>query len=103
MIRKFFQSCGGQSSVNLEHRLEQRKKVMDLTEDLAVIEPYQLLAKSLASLIKTATIYIREFDKKIADLFHKMDDSELFQSLLGAGFCLGPWLLVALGEDRDRY
>jgi len=102
-IRKFFQSYGGQSTVNLNHRLEQRKKALYLTEDPAVIEPYQLLAKSLASLIKTATIAIREFDKQIASQFHVMDDSEIFQSLPGVGPCLGPRLLVAFGEDRSRF
>jgi len=102
-IRKFFQSYGGQSTVKLNYRLEQRKKVMYLTEDSAVIEPYQLLAKSLASLVNTATIAIREFDKQIAIEFHGMADSDFFQSLPGAGLCLGPRLLVAFGEDRNRF
>jgi len=101
-IRKFFQSYGGQSAVNLNHRLEQRKKVMYLTEDPAVIEPYQRLAKSLASLIKTATIAIREFDKQIASLFHEMEDSEIFLSLPSVGPCLGPRLLVAF-TTRPKY
>jgi len=102
-IRKFFKSYGGQSMVNLNHRLEQRKKAMYLTEDLAVIEPYQLLAKSLASLVKTAIIAIREFDKQIAELFHEQEDSKIFESLPGTGICLGPRLLVAFGEDRSRF
>jgi len=102
-IRKFFQSYGGQSTVKLNHRLEQRKKVMSLTEDPAVIEPYQLLAKSLATIIKTTTIVIREFDKEIANLFHEMEDSNIFKSLPSAGICLGPRLLVAFGEDRSRF
>jgi transposase len=102
-IRRFFKSYGGQSMVNINYRLEQRKNAMHLTEDAAVIEPYQLLAKSLASLIKASTIAIREFDKQIAKLFHESEDSKIFESLPGVGICLGPRLLVVFGEDRSRF
>ncbi len=102
-IRNFFKSYGGQSMVNINERLAQRKKAMPLTEDLAIIEPYQLLAKSLASLIKTSIMVIREFDKQIAELFHETQDSKIFESLPGVGICLAPRLLVAFGEDRSRF
>ncbi len=102
-IRKFFQSYGGKSMVGLEGRLEQLKSAQPLTNDPAVIEPYQLLAKSLSMIIKTTTMAIREFDKEISTLFHSMEDAELFNSLPGVGPCLAPRLLVAFGEDRRRF
>ncbi len=44
-----------------------------------------------------------EYDKEIERLFLKHADSELFQSLPGAGARLAPRLLAELGDDRSRY
>lgn len=46
---------------------------------------------------------IAEYDKEISRLFLKHADSELFQSLPGAGARLAPRLLAELGDDRSRY
>jgi transposase len=46
---------------------------------------------------------IAEYDKEIERLFLNHADSELFQSLPGAGARLAPRLLAELGDDRSRY
>jgi transposase len=46
---------------------------------------------------------IADYDKEIERLFLKHADSELFQSLPGAGTRLAPRLLAEMGEDRSRY
>jgi hypothetical protein len=46
---------------------------------------------------------ITTFDTKIEKLFEFHPDAELFAALPGAGPHLAPRLLVAFGEERDRY
>jgi transposase len=46
---------------------------------------------------------IADYDKEIERLFLTHADSELFQSLPGAGKRLAPRLLAEIGDDRTRY
>lgn len=46
---------------------------------------------------------IADYDKEISRLFLSHADSELFQTLPGAGTRLAPRLLAELGDDRSRY
>src|SRR5579859_8052730 len=57
------------------------------------------LVEQLLPLVKQ----IAEYDKAITDLFLTHADSQIFESLPGAGCRLAPRLLAEWGEDRSRY
>src|SRR5579863_6463451 len=59
---------------------------------LALVDQLEPLLKQIA-----------EYDKETLRLFLSHADSELFQSLPGAGTRLAPRLLAELGDDRSRY
>jgi len=102
-IRKFFLSYGGRAAPFIEQRIEAIAEAVPLTHDRAIIESHQLLAVSLANQILTTAKAIQLFDKEIEQIFEAMPDAELFKSLPGTGPCLAPRLLVAFGENRDRF
>lgn len=57
------------------------------------------LVEQLLPLVKQ----IAEYDKAITDLFLTHADSQIFESLPGAGKRLAPRLLAEWGDDRHRY
>lgn len=74
-----------------------------LTEDVAIVVPFQALVRALISLLKVVLQQLLNFELKIAELFESLPDAELFQALPGAGSHLAPRLLAAFGEDRSRF
>ena len=46
---------------------------------------------------------IKTYDERIETLFNTLPDAGLFKSLPGMGPCMGPRMLVALGDNRDRF
>lgn len=46
---------------------------------------------------------IKVFNDEISKLFHTLPDANIFESLPSAGPCMAPRLLVAFGENRDRF
>ena len=102
-IRKFFLAAGGSSVPLIEKRIEIINQAQYITEDTAIIDSHQLLAKSVAAQIITTVKAIRMFDTEIDKLFHELPDAEFFESLPSAGPCMAPRLLVAFGENRDRF
>ena len=67
------------------------------------IDSHQLLAISISEQIITTVRAISMFDIEIDKLFYEQPDAELFESLPSAGPCMAPRLLVAFGENRDRF
>ena len=61
------------------------------------------LMLALVAQLEPLVKQIAEYDKEIERLFLNHADSELFQSLPGAGARLAPRLLAELGDDRSRY
>ena len=102
-IRAFFTSVGGRAAPRIEEHLEAIRKAIPLTCDPGVIDSHRLLAVTLARQIQQLIQAIKTFDQEIESLFDTMEDANLFQSLPGAGQWLGPRLLVAFGEDRNRF
>jgi len=74
-----------------------------MQEDQAVLITHQLRATSIAEQMLATLKAIRKFDKEIHDTFYSLPDAKLFDCLPGAGPKLAPRLLVAFGEQRDRY
>jgi transposase len=74
-----------------------------LTRDVAIIAPHLLETLVLIEQIKVALKAIERFDDAIACLAPTLPDFELFAALPGAGPTLAPRLLVAFGEQRERF
>jgi len=102
-IRSFFKKTSSRSVPLIEKRITAIKEAQYLTEDIAIIESHQLLATSVTAQIMITTKGIKQFDDEINKLFHSLPDAELFESLPSAGICMAPRLLVAFGENRDRF
>ena len=86
-----------------EARLASIKTATPLTMDEAVIIPHRLQALVLVEQLRVQLEAIKQFDKEIEKLAHQHADYALFNALPGAGASLAPRLLVAFGEQRERY
>jgi transposase len=103
-LTQFFRShqAGRKSAIN--RRIQQIKDAgPPLTRDDAIVVPAQALTCALIALLKVVLVQLSDFNAKIAALFEKLPDAELFSSLPGAGPHLAPRLLVAFGAERDRF
>ena len=102
-LRKFFH----EHSMRFEHVLEQRliaiKAATPLTLDEAVVVPHRLQALVYVEQLRVLLDAIKRFDIQIESVAKQHDDYALFTALPGAGPNLAPRLLVAFGEQRERY
>jgi len=74
-----------------------------LTSDEAVIVPYRMQALVLVGQLELMLEAIHQFDDEIEQLASQHPDYALFQPLPGAGPSLTPRLMVAFGEQRERF
>jgi transposase len=102
-LEQFFKSHHVVQTKTINRRLEQIQHGVILTEDIGVVESLQLLVNALIAQLQVLRLSIATFDDKIEALFESHPDAALFAALPGAGPHLAPRLLVAFGEDRDRY
>ena len=87
----------------LEARIKSIKSAKPLTFDDAVISSNRLQALVLVDMLRVLLTSIKCYDKEIAVVAQKHPDFALFSSLPGAGPSLARRLLVAFGEQRNRY
>lgn len=96
-----------QHNMRFEHVLEKRlvaiKSASPLTVDDAVIVPHRLQALMLVEQLRVILDAIQRFDQEIDRVATQHVDYAFFSSLPGAGPNLAPRLLVAFGEQRERY
>jgi transposase len=102
-VEKFFRAHNMRFVNVLETRLQQIKSASPLTLDDAVITPHRLQSLVLVDLLRVTLNAIKRFDEEIARLAPKHSDYALFDALPGAGPSLAPRLLVAFGEQRERF
>jgi transposase len=102
-LRRFFHEHHLYRKVVIENRLQAVKSAQPLTLDDAIIVPYQIQALVLVEQLELMFKAIGQFDVEIEKLASAHPDYGLFQSLPGAGPSLAPRLLVAFGEQRDRF
>ena len=102
-LEKFFHEHNMNRKALLEQRLAAIKSAVALTTDDAVIVPYRLQALTLVAQLEVALQSIKEYDEEIAALAPQHPDYGLFNTLPGAGPSLAPRLLVAFGEQRERF
>ena len=94
-------------NVRREHVVERRltaiKSAVPLTLDDAVIVPNRLHALMLVDQLRVLLDAIKHYDAEIERIAAEHTDYVLFKNLPGAGPHLAPRLLVAFGEQRDRF
>lgn len=73
-----------------EQRIKDIKAAMHLTNDVAIIEPNKLMIEILIPQLNILMMAIESLDKDIKHLYKKQTDSQLFDSLPGAGPQLTP-------------
>ncbi len=102
-LKTFFHEHNMRFAQVLETRLTSIKTATPLTMDDAVIIPHRLQALVLVEQLRVQLDAIKQFDEEIERLANKHVDYALFSALPGAGPSLAPRLLVAFGEQRERY
>lgn len=103
MLEAFFHSHNCRRALLIEQRIKSIRSAAALTNDTGIITPYRLHSLALVAQLRTTLAAIDMFDKEIAALAPTLPDFALFESLPGAGPHLTPRLLVAFGEQRERF
>ena len=102
-LKAFFHAHNAHRPKIIAGRLVAIKAAVPLTQDPGVIVPSRLHAMVLIEQLRVALQAIEQFDRHIAELAPTLPDYRLFAGLPGAGPHLAPRLLVAFGEDRQRF
>jgi transposase len=102
-LTTFFNNHNMRFKSVLKRRLDAIKSSSPLTFDESVIMPYRMQALVLAGQLSLLLKSIEEFDVEIDKIAKQHDDYSLFSVLPGAGSLLTPRLMVAFGEQRERY
>jgi transposase len=102
-LETFFRDHHVRSTDVIAQRLHAIKAATPLTTDEGVIAPHALLVQTLVNQLRVTLEAIEPFDNAIAQRAHSHPDFPLFQALPGAGPVFAPRLLVAFGEQRERY
>ncbi len=102
-LQKFFHGHNMYRKPLIEKRFEAIQSAQPLTRDEAVITPYRLQTLTLVDQLVVTLNALQTYDREIGTLASQHPDIELFSCLPGAGPQLAPRLLVAFGEQRDRF
>jgi transposase len=102
-LETFFRAHHVRSADVIAQRLQAIQSATPLTTDEGVIAPNVLLVQALVAQLRVTLQAITDFDTAIAQRAQSHPDFPLFHALPGAGPVFAPRLLVAFGEQRERY
>ena len=100
---RFFKQHNARRATVIDARMAAINTARPLTRDVAIIAPHLLETLVFIEQIKVALKAIERFDDAIARLAPTLPDFELIAALPGAAPTLAPRLLVAFGEQRERF
>jgi transposase len=102
-LETFFKTHNVRFDTVIATRISGIRAATPLTLDVAVLTAHQLQAMAQVNQLRTTLQAIDQFDDAIAKLAPTLPDYALFNALPGAGPHLAPRLLVAFGEQRERF
>src|SRR5216683_2882585 len=102
-LESFFRTHHVRSADVIQTRIEAIKSAVALTTDEGVIIPNTLMVHALVAQLRVTLQAIADFDNAIAQRAQDHPDFPLFDALPGAGAVFAPRLLVAFGEQRERF
>ena len=102
-VEGFFRTHHVRSTDLIATRIEAIKSARALTTDDGVITPTVLLVHALVAQLRVTLQGIAAFDRVIVQRAQDHPDFPLFDALPGAGAVFAPRLLVAFGEQRERF
>jgi transposase len=102
-LEGFFRAHHVRAADVIDSRIQAIKSAMALTTDDGVITPNVLLVQALIAQLRVTLQAIADFDTAIAQRAQAHPDFPLFDALPGAGAVFAPRLLVAFGEQRERF
>lgn len=102
-LRAFYRQHHARSTERIDERLALAAKARPLLADRAVIEPAMLEVALLVDLLEVQARHIALLETRIAAAFAAHPRAELFAELPGAGPALAPRLLVAFGDQPERF
>ena len=102
-LERFFRAHHVRSADRIATRIQAIQSAMARTTDAGVITPHALLVHALVAQLRVTLQTIADVDKAIAQHAQGPPDFPLFDALPGAGAVCAPRLLVAFGEQRERY
>jgi transposase len=102
-LEGFFRTHHVRSTDLIATRIEAIKSARALTTDDGVITPNVLLVHALVAQLRVTLQGIADFDRVIVQRAQGHPDFPLFDALPGAGAVFAPRLLVAFGEQRERF
>ena len=102
-LETFFKTHNVRFDTVIATRISGIRAATPLTLDVAVLTAHQLQAMAQVNQLRTTLQAIDQFDDAIAKLAPMLPDYALFKALPGAGPHLAPRLLVAFGEQRERF
>ena len=102
-LETFFRAHHVRYADVIAQRIQAIKAATPLTTDEGVIAPNALLVQALIAQLRVTLQAIADFDTAIAQCAQNHPDFSLFQALPGAGPVFASRLLVAFGEQRERY
>jgi transposase len=102
-LESFFRAHHVRSADVITIRIEAIKNAVARTTAAGVSAPNTLLVQALIAQLRVTLQAIADFDTAIAQRAQAHPDFPLFDALPGAGNVCAPRLLVAFGEQRERF
>jgi transposase len=102
-IKSFYHRHNVRRPQLVADRVQCIRAARSLTRDAAVIEVSVRIVRLLTAELCLLQEHIAEFQNAIAKAFAAHPEKNLFRELPGAGAVLGPRLLAAFGQCRDRF
>ncbi len=102
-LETFFKSHRSGRVDLINRRIALINTAIALTDDDAVIKPYQRYLLGLISSLKPLLETIKAYDTEITIIFEQHEDRDIFASFPGTGDILAPRLLAAFGSDRNVF
>lgn len=102
-LRRFYYAHQSRSEKCITERLELVASSRPLCSDTAVVNSSVIWVQMIVKQIRVLNREIKDYDRRIKELFGNHEDNFIFKNLPGAGQQLAPRLLIAFGTDRNRY